>query len=267
LRFGFCDLTMLYIIATPIGNLEDITLRALRILKEVDYVLCEDTRVTRKLLDHYNIKNKKLISYHQHSSQRKVNQLIRLIRDYSLALVTDAGTPGISDPGNKLINQLINEPVNQSMNQGEKKVDRSTYSLVNIVPIPGPSALTAALSVSGLPTDRFLFLGFVPHKKGRQKFLREVLESKRTVVFYESSHRILKTLSALKELGNCHPELGSGSHRIPKQVRNEKRLVVCRELTKKFETIYRGSAAEVLEQIKKDFPNGNPKGEFVVVAG
>jgi len=240
---------MLYIVATPIGNLKDITLRALDTLRSVDIILCEDTRVTRKLLDHYKITGKKLISYHQHSKDKKVNQIIELIKDNNTALVTDAGTPGISDPGNKLINQLVG-------------TRRGAFS--PIIPIPGPSAVVTALSVSGFPTDNFLFKGFVPHKKGREKFLREVMESKITVVFYESPYRILKTLGQL-----CHAEFISASRGkndgILKQVQDDKRVVVCRELTKKFETIYRGSAEEILEQIKKTFPSERPRGEFVVV--
>ena len=215
---------MLYIIATPIGNLEDITLRALRILKEVDYIFCEDTRVTRKLLDHYQIIGKKLISYHQHSDAKKVDELIKLVEKNKVALVTDAGTPGISDPGNKLIKAL-------------------NHKNIKAIPVPGACALITALSVSGVPTDKFIFKGFIPHKKGREKFLDEVMASKITVVFYESPYRILKTLDSLKNT----------------------QLVVCRELTKKFETIYRGTAEEILAEIKKDFPNGSPKGEFVVI--
>ena len=222
---------MLYVVATPIGNLEDITFRALRVLRGADYIFCEDTRVTRKLLDHYDIGGKKLIAYHHHTSDKKVQALIETIKENNVALVTDAGTPGISDPGNKLISRLVETQQNR------------------IIPIPGPSAVTAALSISGLPTDEFIFLGFIPHKKGRNKLFKEILNSKRTVVFYESPHRILKTLDSLIALKPL------------------KKLIVCRELTKKFEIIYRGSAEEILEQIKKDFPSGKPKGEFVLVVG
>jgi len=225
---------MFYIIATPIGNLEDITLRALKILQEVDVVLCEDTRVTRKLLDHYKIKNKKLEAYHQHTSEKKVERLVELIQKNKVALVTDAGTPGISDPGNKLISEIVKN--NQT----------------KIIPIPGASAVTTALSISGFPTDKFLFKGFIPHKKGRQKFLQEILQNKNTVVFYESPHRILKCLEQLNIF--CR------DRSRPVQ------LVVCRELTKKFETVYRGSAQEILGKIKTDFPDGKSvKGELVVI--
>jgi len=219
----------LYIIATPIGNLEDITLRALRILKEVDFVLCEDTRVTKILLDKYGIK-KPTISYFQHSGLAKVNQIIDLLKQgKNLALVSDAGTPGISDPGNKLISNVC-EVLSKE---------------VKIIPIPGPNAAISALSISGLPTDKFVFYGFLPHKKGKETILKEIISNKFTSVFYESTHRILKTLSKLKDLGL------------------DNHVVVCRELTKKFETVYRGNVSEVLTELEK----GVTKGEFVVVVG
>lgn len=220
----------IYIVATPIGNLEDMTLRALRILKEVDIILCEDTRVTKKLLDHYGITTK-TISYHQHSSDKKVDQIRSLLKeDKTVALVTDAGTPGLSDPGGILVHEL-----------------RSYFKdALAIIPIPGVSALTALVSVAGIPTDAFAFLGFFPHKKGRQTLYREIAESKRTVFFYESPHRIMKTLEGLQA------------------VLDETRVVVVgRELTKKFETLYSGSLHGVTEKI-----TGKEKGEFVVaIAG
>ena len=218
---------MLYIVATPIGNLKDITLRALEVLREVDIILCEDTRVTIKLLNHYQVTGKRLISYHHHTSDEKMAVLVGLIKDNKVALVTDAGTPGISDPGGKIINEL--------------------HDKAEIIALPGPSALTAALSVSGLPTDKFLFLGFPPHKKGRNKFLREVMESSRTVAIYESPHRIIKCLEQILEL--------------EKELNKKKQFVVCRELTKKFETIYRGTIGEVLEAVKND----PVRGEYAVV--
>ncbi|MDD2646773.1 MAG: 16S rRNA (cytidine(1402)-2'-O)-methyltransferase [Patescibacteria group bacterium] len=220
---------MLYIIATPIGNLKDITLRALEVFKEVDYILCEDTRVTQKLLAHYQI-SKPLISYHQHSRLAKIDYIVKLLKEgKNLALVSDAGTPGISDPGNQLIQLLI-----------------TNYKLpITVIPIPGPSAAIAALSISGFSTDRFMFLGFPPHKKGRQKFLKEVGVAKETVVFYESTHRIEKLLNELMTMDD------------------KLNMVVARELTKKFETIYRGTPSEILEQIKND----DKRGEFVVVIG
>lgn len=221
----------LYIVATPIGNLEDLTLRALRILKEVNLILSEDTRVTKKLLNYYQIKTPTL-SYHQHSKIQKLNYIIGLLKkNKKLALVTDAGTPGISDPGNKLINLVIKQCSN-----------------LIITPIPGPSAITAAASVSGFPMDRFLFLGFPPNKNKRKKFFAQAVNSKYPVIFYESPYRIIKTL---KEL-----EL------TMKQFNNEqKQVVVCRELTKKFEEIFRGHIKEVIKNIQQS----EIKGEFVII--
>ncbi len=218
----------LYIIATPIGNLEDITLRALRVLKDVDAILCEDTRQTKKLIERYEIK-KTMISYHHHSKIGKLGQIAEMLRENKdLALVSDAGTPGISDPGNLLIKYLIDEEID-----------------VNIVPIPGPSGVAAAISISGFPTDKFMFLGFVPHKKGRQTFFENLKNEGKTVVFYESPHRIIKTLDSLTK---CIPD---------------KEIVICRELTKIYETIYRGKPDEVAKKITPD----QVKGEFIVVIG
>ncbi|NQU78068.1 16S rRNA (cytidine(1402)-2'-O)-methyltransferase [Candidatus Falkowbacteria bacterium] len=217
---------MLYIIATPIGNLSDISLRALETLKQVDFILAEDTRQTKKLLNHYDIKTP-LESYHQHSKLTKTEKIIKLLKDgKNLALVTDAGTPGISDPGGKLISQIVGANCHSP-----------------IIPIPGPSALTAAASISGLPTDSFTFLGFLPTKKGRETLFKEISASTRTVIFYESTHRVLKTLASLKQY--CPT----------------RQVVVCRELTKKFESVYRGTPEQVLTQIQKD----KTKGEFVVL--
>jgi len=217
----------LYVVATPIGNLEDISLRALRILKEVDLILCEDTRRTQKLLNFYQIK-KRLLSYHQHSRLKRVEEIIDLLkRGKNLALVSDSGTPGISDPGGKLI----------------EKIFETFGDSVKIVPIPGPSAITSIASISGFPMDKFLFLGFLPKKKKRKNFLEEILKSKYPVIFFESPYRILKTL---EELETLNPDF---------------KIVVVRELTKKFETIYRGKIREVKEKIKKD----KIKGEFTIV--
>jgi 16S rRNA (cytidine1402-2'-O)-methyltransferase len=224
----------LYIVATPIGNLEDISLRALRILKEVDLILCEDTRVTKKLLDRYQIK-KPLLSYHQHSKLQKIDYIISLLKEgKNLALVSDSGTPGVSDPGNKLVNEVV----------------KWLSDRVKIVPIPGPSALTCAASVSGFPMDKFLFLGFLPKKKKRKEVLKEILESKYPVIFYESPYRILKTLKELRDAMNS-------------EQRATNNILVARELTKKFETIYRGKIDEVIEKIEKS----PVKGEFVVIVG
>ena len=224
----------LYIVATPIGNLEDISMRALRILGEVDFILCEDTRVTRVLLGHYKIKTP-TISYHQHSSENKLDQAVNLLAEgKNLALVSDAGTPGISDPGGKLVQAVI-ERLN-----GE----------VAIESVPGPSAVTAALSISGIPTDKFVFLGFPPHKKGRQKFIRKIIESEWPAVVYESKHRIIKFLEELNKLAEKD---------------NLTSVVVVRELSKMHETVYRGSLKSIKEEIQND-PNAQ-KGEFVVIIG
>jgi len=220
---------ILYVVATPIGNLEDISLRTLRVLKEVGFIVCEDTRQTKKLLDRYQIE-KPLISYHQHTKIQKIDYIVNQIaQGKSCALVSDAGTPSISDPGSLL-------------------VARAVQAKIKIVPLPGPSALTAAASISGFPVDRFIFLGFPPHKKGRQKFLKQIKDSQYPVIFYESPYRILKTLNELKNTMN-------------NEQRTKNNIVVCRELTKKFETIYRGKIDEVIKEIEKD----KIKGEFVVI--
>lgn len=224
-------MSSLYVVATPIGNLEDFSFRALRILSEVDLILCEDTRVTKKLLDRYGIKTPTL-SYHQHSKLQKIDYIINLLKqDKNIALVSDAGTPGISDPGGKLVEEAV-ESLNDS---------------VKVVPIPGPSAVATAASISGFPVDKFLFLGFPPAKRKRKKFFEEILNSSYPVVFYESPYRILKTLNELKENFQVS---GFGFQ-----------VMVCRELTKKFETIYRGNIEKVIESVK----NNMIKGEFVII--
>ncbi|OGF28070.1 16S rRNA (cytidine(1402)-2'-O)-methyltransferase [Candidatus Falkowbacteria bacterium RIFOXYA2_FULL_47_9] len=221
----------LFIVATPIGNLEDITLRALRILREADFILCEDTRVTKKLLAKHDIATPTL-SYHQHSQAPKVDKIIELLRQgKNLALVTDAGTPGISDPGNELIAKIIAAVPNAA-----------------IVPVPGPSAVITALSIAGLPASEFLFLGFLPHKKGRQTMVKKIVAIDTTVVVYESCHRIVKFLQELIDNGGT-----------------ALKLVVCRELTKMFESIYRGAPAEILQILQQD--KNNLKGEFAIVIG
>ena len=223
----------LYIVATPIGNLEDITLRALRTLKEVNFIICEDTRVTSKLLARYEIQ-KPLVSYFQHSKLSRIDEIIaRLVRGENAALVTDAGTPGISDPGGVLVNQIF----------------KSSNLQINIVPIPGPCAAIAALSISGLPTDTFIFMGFPPHKKRRQTFWKKLAACEETVVFYESPYRIIKSLTELtNQLINQSPKCA---------------IVVCRELTKMFESVYRGTIDNILELVQKD----PIKGEYAVVVG
>lgn len=218
---------VLYVIATPLGNLKDITFRSVETLNAVDFILCEDTRRALKLLSFYNIK-KPLISYHQHSKIEKINKILSLIEDgKEIALITDAGTPAISDPGGFLIESIVKRFGDDA----------------EIVPIPGPSALTAMASISGFPVDKFLFLGFPPTKKRRSQFFNEIASSQYPVILYESMHRILKTMDDLIKI-------------------NPKReVVVGRELTKKFETIYRGEVADVLDKIKKE----PIKGEFTII--
>jgi 16S rRNA (cytidine1402-2'-O)-methyltransferase len=216
----------LYIVATPIGNLEDITLRALEILRTVDVIVAEDKRVTIKLLNKFQI-SKKLLVWQQHSSnsdwQRIKNELTA---GHDIAYVSDAGTPGISDPGGQLIQKVLAE-----------------FPEVKITPLPGASALSTIISVAGIQIDRFIFLGFLPHKKGRQTMLEMIKKETVPVIFFESVHRILK---ALEQLSDC-----------------PKKLIVGRELTKQFETIYRGTASEILEVLNKD--KTKIKGEFVVI--
>lgn len=241
----------LYIVATPIGNLSDITLRAIEALKSADLILCEDTRVTKRLLDHLEI-SKPTLSYHQHSDAQKIAEIIKSLEGgKTLALVSDAGTPGISDPGNLLIQEIIKTfgdeaGLQTSFRHGESCLQTSfRRGEVKIIPIPGPSAAIAALSISGFAADRFVFLGFPPAKNKRKKYFEELLANNYTAVFYESNFRILKTLSEIDELN----------------FDKSRRAVVCRELTKTFESIYRGTIAQVIEKIKKD----PLKGEFVAV--
>lgn len=219
----------LYIVATPIGNLEDITLRAIRILGEVDLILCEDTRTTNKLLQKYEIKNK-TISYNSHTTPAKNKKIIdELLSGKNMALVSDAGTPGISDPGSYLV-----------------KFVRENAPDVQICPIPGASAVCAIWSASGLAGNEFKFLGFIPQKKGRETILKEISTTKIPVIFYESSHRIEKLFSWFLE-------------NSPKT-----NFVMGRELTKAFETIKLGPAQEILDYLKES-PK-HLKGEFVIIA-
>lgn len=215
----------LYIVATPIGNLEDITLRALRILKEVDIIAAEDTRHTQKLLSKYNIRTP-LTSYHDHNKEEKGPVIVaKLLEGENVALVSDAGTPGISDPGYFLINLAA---------------DRK----IKIVPIPGATAAVAALSISGLPTDRFVFEGFLPSKQtGRRKRLMELKNEQRTLVFYEAPHRIINAIEDMLSI------LG------------DRKAVVTRELTKIHEEAMRGSLSEILDRLNK----GIFKGEFTII--
>jgi 16S rRNA (cytidine1402-2'-O)-methyltransferase len=215
----------LYIVATPIGNLEDITLRAIRVLKEVDLIAAEDTRHTKHLLDRYQIETQ-LTSYHDHNKEEKAPVLVaRLLEGKSVALVSDAGTPGISDPGYFLINLAV---------------DRK----VPVVPIPGATAAVAALSVSGLPTDSFVFEGFLPAKHlARIKRLNELSKEERTIIFYEAPHKIIKAVEDLLA------------------VFGDRRAVVTRELTKIHEETIRGTLAEILKRLNE----GTIKGEFTII--
>lgn len=214
----------LYVVATPIGNLEDMTFRAIRILKSVDAVACEDTRQTRVLLDHYQI-DARLISFFEHNELARIPQLIAMLDEgKSLAVVSDAGTPTISDPAFRL--------VREAQQHG-----------IPVVPVPGACAAIAAVCAGGLPTDRFVFEGFLPLKKGRKTRWTEFQNEDRTIVLYESPHRLLKTLKEIHEFLGDRP------------------IVVARELTKKFEEIVRGTASEVLTYFQKSAP----RGEFVVL--
>jgi 16S rRNA (cytidine1402-2'-O)-methyltransferase len=220
---------ILYVVATPIGNLEDITLRALRILREeVAAIACEDTRQTRKLLEHFQI-HKPLVSYHEHNERARAAELVeQLERGDSIALVSDAGTPLLSDPGYRLVSAAISKGI-------------------SVVPLPGASALLSTLAASGLPTDEFYFRGFLPAKSGaRRRVLEEIVKERGTVVAYESPHRILETLHDMADLLGNRP------------------VVVGRELTKLHEEFLRGSAQEILDQLSQ---RGSIKGEFTIAIG
>jgi 16S rRNA (cytidine1402-2'-O)-methyltransferase len=216
----------LYIVATPIGNLEDVTMRSLRIFKEVDAIACEDTRVTSKLLSHYSI-SKKLISLHQHSGPAQFGKIIaELSAGQSVAYASDAGTPGISDPGNQLVAAALAEDI-------------------AVVPIPGASALGAMISISGIDMQQFVFLGFPPHKKGRETFFKLVAQASYPAVYFDSPHRVIKNLLLLAQFSP------------------EKKIILGRELTKMFEEIVRGSALDI-EKYFATHPE-KMKGEFSVI--
>lgn len=217
----------LSMVGTPIGNLEDISLRALRTLRECDLVLCEDTRVTRTLLVRHAIAGKELVRFDQHAPDAKVrNVLERLAAGAHVAFVTDAGTPGVSDPGGTLVARVA-----------------EALPEAAIEPIPGPSACTTLVSVAGIPADRYVFLGFLPQKRGRKALLAWIAAQELAVCFYESPHRIVRALEALA------PLLG------------DRRIAVGRELTKLHETIYRGTARDVLATLTR----GSTKGEYAVL--
>jgi 16S rRNA (cytidine1402-2'-O)-methyltransferase len=212
----------LYVIATPIGNLEDVSLRALRLLREVKLIAAEDTRTTRRLLNAYDIKTP-LTSYHEHSKRAKLEYLLDYLEQEDLALVSEAGMPGLSDPGYELIVAAIGRGI-------------------SVVPIPGASAVVTALVVSGLPTDQFLYLGFLPRRQGqRQRLLSSIVDEPRTIVAFETRHRIREALSDIEEI------LG------------DRRLSVCRELTKVHEEIFRGRVSQAKEHFAE------PRGEFSLV--
>jgi len=217
----------LYIVATPIGHLSDMTLRAIETLKSVDIIACEDTRVSGNLLKHYEVK-KPLLSLHQHSSDLVISNIIKELSDgKNIAYISDNGTPGISDPGQKLISEL-----------------RIKNYEVRIIPIPGPSALTAAISVSGLVEKEFHFVGFLPKKKGRQTKFKELARENMPFVFYESAFRIEKSLNDVKEY-----------------IGDETEVFIAREMTKMFEEYWSGNVADILADLK----NHKIKGEFVVI--
>ncbi|KKP87428.1 MAG: Ribosomal RNA small subunit methyltransferase I [Parcubacteria group bacterium GW2011_GWC1_35_8] len=228
-----------YVVATPIGNMGDITLRAIETLKSVDLILCEDTRETKKILNKYEI-NKETMSYpsddvagadYKLGKNEKLDKIFKLLYDgKNVALVSDAGTPTISDPGSMLVSRIKEKFTNEE---------------VQVIPIPGASAVIAALSASGMPIHEFTFLGFLPHKKGRETLFKEIAISERTMVFYESPHRILKTLASLVEF--CP----------------HKKVCVARELTKIYEEFKTGLPHEILEYFNKN-PD-KQRGEFTVI--
>jgi len=263
-------MSTLYIVATPIGNLEDITLRALRILKEVDLILCEDTRVTKRLLNKYGVVNKQLTTYNQRRSGVTIKKIIKVLEEgKDIALVSDAGTPTISDPGVMLVQQ-VKEKFGLSACLPEQGRSQSGTAQagdeVAIVPIPGASALVAALSASGISSSEFTFLGFLPHKKGRETLFKEITESKRTVVFYESPHRILKTLASLTQhLDIVCPSVPSKQKSSLLDVGHptKRKVVLARELTKIYEEFLSGTPEE-LKTILMEDPQ-KQKGEFVVI--
>lgn len=217
-------MSKLYLVPTPIGNLEDITLRALNVLKHADLILAEDTRTTGFLLKHYNIETR-LQSHHQHNEHKTVSHIAESIKNgKTIALVSDAGTPGISDPGFLLVKECVKEGI-------------------DVECLPGATAFVPALVNSGLPCDRFCFEGFLPHKKGRQTRLKFLAEEERTIIFYESPYRLLKTLEQLLEFFG------------------DRQVSVSRELTKMFEETVRGNIAEVIQHFKTK----PVKGEIVIV--
>lgn len=218
-------MSILFVVPTPIGNLEDITLRALRVLKECDFIIAEDTRETRKLLQHFNI-DKPLQSYHLNNEHHIVKSLTdKILSASNVALVSDAGTPGISDPGFLLIRECLAQEI-------------------EVLTLPGATAFVPALVQSGLPCEKFVYEGFLPHKKGRETRFKAIADEERTTVLYESPHRLLKALEQIVAI--CG---------------GDRQISVSREISKKFEETVRGSAQEVLDHFQKN----EPRGEFVMV--
>ena len=212
----------LFVVATPIGNLEDITLRALRVLREVDVIAAEDTRMTRKLLTRHEIRTP-MMSFHQHNSSRQIHKVLEALQKGDVALVSDAGAPTLSDPGAELVGKALELGI-------------------NVIPVPGPSAVTAALSVSGMEADSFLFVGFLPRRRSeRLRLLDKLSEIEQTLVVFEAPHRLRKTLSDIMSTWG------------------DRRVTVCRELTKKFEEIVATRVSEALERFEE------PRGEFTLV--
>ena len=229
-------MSALYVVATPIGNLEDVTARAVRVLKEAKLILAEDNRVTRKLLEQHGIATP-TTSYHEYTSPGKLKALVeRIMSGEDMALVTDAGTPGVSDPGARFVAELI-----RASKQGSDPASGQTP--VRVIPVPGPSAVTALLSVSGLPADRYVFFGFPPRKKGRAGFWKEVASTTMTAVFFESPHRVEKAVAELSPL--CEPS---------------RRIVIGRELTKMFESVRYGTIGDAARLLASE----PIKGEYVI---
>lgn len=229
-------MSTLSVVATPIGNLGDISQRALDVIRNADIILCEDTRETKKILNRYDIIDKKTISYHAHSDDKRVSDIVEYLKQgMNIVLVSDAGTPGISDPGIYLVSELRSRLADE-ISKGDIKIEA----------IPGASALTAAISIAGLPCADFTFLGFLPHKKGRETLFNEIKDSKRTMIFYESPHRIMKSLESLATI-----------------LDDKRKVAVIKELTKIHEEVFVGSAVQALEYFKSNADK--VRGEFVVI--
>ena len=215
-------MSTLYVVATPIGNLKDVTIRAIEVLRQVDLIAAEDTRKTKRLLIAHEI-NTPLTSYHEHNKKAKLGHLLKTLEEMDIALVSEAGMPGINDPGYDLIEAAIDQAI-------------------DVVPIPGPSAITSALAVSAITAEQFTHLGFLPRKKGaRKKLLESLIDSPRTIVAFESPHRFLSALNDILE------------------VLGDRRLAVCREMTKLYEEIFRGTVSQAIEHFR------TPRGEFTLV--